>query len=201
MIKNIFWDFDGVLMNSNAVRDKGFEMVLMEFPPEQVEKLMQFHRENGGWSRYVKFRHFFEEIRNESVSKEDIDRWASKFSEVMLKNLIKAELLIEETLSFVKRNHEKFNFHIVSGSDGNELRTICKGVDIEKYFITIQGSPTPKTKLVADILESNDYKPKESILIGDSKNDYDAAIDNGLFFKGYNNPQVEKLTTYDFEIS
>lgn len=41
--KNILWDFDGVLMDSMPVRNKGFELVLKEFPNKQVQDLMQFH--------------------------------------------------------------------------------------------------------------------------------------------------------------
>ena len=63
MIRVIFWDFDGVILNSNKVRDKGFETVLSGFPKEEVDKLLKFHRQNGGLSRYVKFRYFFEEIK------------------------------------------------------------------------------------------------------------------------------------------
>lgn len=66
-IKTIFWDFDGVLMNSNAVRDKGFELVLADYPKDQVKQLMDFHQANGGLSRYVKFRYFFENIKFKSI--------------------------------------------------------------------------------------------------------------------------------------
>ena len=66
--KVILWDFDGVLMNSNSVRDLGFEKVLAGYPVEEVKSLMKYHQANGGLSRYVKFRYFFEEIRKENVS-------------------------------------------------------------------------------------------------------------------------------------
>ena len=62
-MKIIFWDFDGVILNSNKVRDSGFEIVLKDFPKNQVELLLNYHRQNGGLSRYVKFRYFFEVIR------------------------------------------------------------------------------------------------------------------------------------------
>ena len=84
MIKTIFWDFDGVLMNSNAVRDLGFLEVLKAYPKEQVNQLMDFHQKNGGLSRYVKFRYFFEQIRNEEITDEAVTQWASKFSKIKL---------------------------------------------------------------------------------------------------------------------
>ena len=113
----LFWDFDGVLMNSNEVRDLGFEKVLAQFPTEQVARLMEFHRANGGVSRYVKFRYFFEVVREEAVSEEEILEWATRFSVIMKDLLINPALLIEETLNFVKRNFTKYEMFIVSGSD------------------------------------------------------------------------------------
>lgn len=200
-IKNIFWDFDGVLMNSNAVRDKGFELVLADYPKDQVKQLMDFHQANGGLSRYVKFRYFFEEVRGEEITDEEVQVWADKFSEIMLANLINEDLLIKETNDFVKANYQNYKMHIVSGSDGNELRKICKGVGIDHYFKSIEGSPTPKKKLVADILEKEKYKLEESLLIGDSINDYEAAEKNKIFFKAYNcNVKLHQKTSLNFEV-
>lgn len=194
MIKKIiFWDFDGVLMNSNFVRDKGFELVLSNFPKEEVSKLMDFHRANGGWSRYVKFRHFFEEIRNESVSASKINEFAMKFSEVMLQELINPKLLIQDSMSFVTKHQDKYSMHIVSGSDGNELNKICDGVGIKKLFKSINGSPTPKINLVKDIITLEGYDPEECLLIGDSINDYEAAMANSIDFYGYNNPKLNEV--------
>lgn len=196
-IKNIFWDFDGVLMNSNHIRNQGFLEVLKGFPTEQVRKLLDFHKRNGGLSRYVKFRYFFEEIRQEPISDEEIKSWALKFSEIMLNSLINQDLLIKESIHFVKDNYAKYNMHIVSGSDGSELRKICKGVEIAKYFNSIDGSPTPKINLVANILKKRKYSSNHCILIGDSINDLEAANFNDLTFWGYNNIELkEKQNNY-----
>lgn len=195
-IKTIFWDFDGVLMNSNAVRDKGFELVLTDYPKNQVKQLMDFHHANGGLSRYVKFRYFFQEIRKEKITDKQIQVWAGKFSEIMLNNLIKKNLLIQETNDFVKANFQNYNMHIVSGSDGNELRRICKGVGISKFFKSIDGSPTPKIELVSNILIKEGYNPSECALIGDSVNDYEAARINKISFFGYNNKDLKPFENY-----
>jgi len=114
--KVILWDFDGVLMDSNAVRDLGFEKVLAEFPPEQVAALLDYHRKNGGLSRYVKFRYFFQTIRNEPIKASEIMVWAGKFSEIMRQLLVNPDLLIEDSMAFVRAHYHEIPMHIVSGS-------------------------------------------------------------------------------------
>src|SRR5690554_2665511 len=194
-IKVIFWDFDGVILNSNEIRDKGFEEVLKQFPKAEVEQLLSFHRENGGLSRYVKFRYFFEEIRNETITQDEINTWALKFSEIMLSSLKDKALLIPETVNFIKNNYQKYQMHIVSGSDQTELRELCKSLKMDQFFKSIHGSPTPKNDLVKSIIEKEGYKPSTAILIGDSINDYEAAKVNGLYFQAFGNKNLDGLTS------
>jgi len=154
---------------------------------------MDFHLKNGGLSRYVKFRYFFEKIRGEKISENGVVLWASRFSKVMKKELLNPTLFIEDTLNFIKKKHQDFEMHIVSGSDQSELRYICEQLDLTKYFISINGSPIPKKELVRNLLDKYSYNQTETVLIGDSINDYEAAITNGINFKGYNNPSLKKL--------
>lgn len=198
-IKTIFWDFDGVIMDSNAVRDRGFEEVLKSYPQTEVDALMAFHRDNGGLSRYVKFRHFFKDIRGGSITEAEVNIWAQKFSEIMMQLLINHDLLIAETLEFIKANAKEYNMHIVSGSDQKELRQICEALDIAQYFDSIHGSPTPKNDLVADLLATHDYDKNACLLIGDSKNDYEAAQVNGIHFMGYGNQKIIELSDLMWE--
>ncbi|WZL88726.1 HAD hydrolase-like protein [Salinimicrobium sp. 3283s] len=184
--KNIFWDFDGVIMDSMPVRNKGFELVLKDYPKEQVQDLMEFHLKNGGLSRYVKFRYFFEEIRKESVSEQKIKELATEFSIIMKKLLLDESLLITDSLNFIKQNYLNFKMHIVSGSDQSELRFLCNELGIAPYFLSIHGSPIAKTELVNQLLIQHDYAKESCVLIGDSINDYEASNINQIDFMGYN---------------
>lgn len=200
--KVIFWDFDGVLMDSNAIRDEGFKQVLAEFPKDEVDQLLIFHQMNGGLSRYVKFRYFFEEIRKEQISEEEILIWADRFSKIMKELLINSELLIDETLDFVKQNQGKCIMHITSGSDQEELRYLCKTLGIDKLFNSIHGSPKPKNDWVKELINLNNYKKQNCVLIGDSINDQTAAMSNRINFFPYKfvgDIQPYEMTVKDFE--
>ncbi len=184
----IFWDFDGVIVDSEKVRIAGFEKVLSDYPREEVCELIQYHKENGGLSRYVKFRYFFEEIRKTSITNQEINELSSQFSDIMRERLIKKDILIETTLNFIKKNFKKIKMHIVSGSDEEELRYLCKKLDIARFFISIHGSPTPKIELVKSLLKDIMVNRDKMILIGDSINDFEAATTNDVEFFGFNNP-------------
>ena len=103
-IKAVFWDFDGVLLNSNEVRDRGFVRVLADYPQDQVNRLLSFHRQNGGLSRYVKFRYFYEEILREALDDERLAQLCASFSEIMRLLLTDKNLLISENIDRLRKS-------------------------------------------------------------------------------------------------
>jgi len=195
MIKNILFDFDGVILDSMPVRDFGFRKIFEDFDDDLVEKLLAFHNANGGLSRYVKIRYFYEELLKKPISEEEINDYANKFSLIMKGELSKKKYLIRETLDFIQNNYQFYNFHIVSGSDEKELRFLCETLEIARYFISIHGSPTPKNELVGTLMQEYNYDASETILIGDSINDYEAAQLHDIPFYGFNNTQLIPYAT------
>jgi HAD superfamily hydrolase (TIGR01549 family) len=198
-MKNIFWDFDGVILDSMKVRDWGFREIFKTFDETQVEKLIDFHRENGGLSRYVKIRYFYENILGKPITEEEVLRYAEFFSKLMKKELVDRSNLIQDSVNFIKENFNNYNFHIVSGSDQKELRFLCAALDLSRYFLSIHGSPTAKKVIVKDLIIKNNYNENETILIGDSINDFEAAQSNGLVFFGYNNLALKDKSEFYIE--
>ena len=187
----ILWDFDGVILDSVPIRNAGFLHVLEGYPKEAVERLLQFQNENGGLSRYVKFRYFYEEILGMEISEEKVQEFAGQFSAFMRERLTDPGLLMVDTMAFIRAHQNRFAMHIVSGSDQEELRFLCEQLGITTFFSSIHGSPTPKIELVRNVLEHESYDRSRVVLIGDSINDFDAAHTNGIHFFGYNNPSLK----------
>ncbi|HFU2807142.1 TPA: HAD family hydrolase [Campylobacter coli] len=194
MIKNILWDFDGVILDSLAVRDYGFREIFKDFDKVLVEKLIEYHSINGGLSRFHKIRYFFNEILKKNIDDKEVKAYADKFSLIMREELVKSKYLILDSVNFIKENYKKYNFHIVSGSEHNELNFLCQKLQISHYFHSINGSPTPKIELVKNLLIKENYKKSETILIGDSINDYEAAKENNIAFYGYNNKILKDVS-------
>lgn len=190
--KVILWDFDGVILDSSTIRENGFIQVLSDYPIDKVNQLLEFHRKNGGLSRYVKFEYFYTEILKIKATDLIVNNLSRNFSAIMKKSLINNDLIIKEVDQFITSNNKKYKMHIVSGSDDFELKYLCKKLEISGKFKSIHGSPTPKTTIVKDLMEMENYKRSKVCLIGDSINDYHAAQLNNIDFFGYNNNSLRE---------
>ena len=192
-LKTIFWDFDGVIFNGMKIKADGFKELFSGSSKEQIEKFLEFHYNGGGVPRFDKIRYFYNNILNREISHDMVNHLAKRFSDIIKKNLFKRDNLILDSVTFIEKNYKRFYFHIVSGAEHNELNAICKEFNLDKFFITINGSPTRKDILIKTILEQYNYKKDESILIGDSITDYYASAKNGIEFYGYNNQELKRF--------
>ena len=109
-----------------------------------------------------------------------------------LNNLVNMRFIINETLDYIKQNRNIFSMHIVYASDENKLKQICKELELDSFFCSIHGSPTPKKENIMSLLKFNKLIKEEVVLIGDSINDYEAAVYNKIDFMGYNNIELKK---------
>lgn len=196
VIKTIFWDFDGVIIDSMKIKGDGFIELFQNHNLAEVQMIKEYHYTNGGVSRFDKIKYFYNEILNQEISNKKVLKLANMFSCIMKKKLFDRANLIQESLLFIKKNYTRYNFHIVSGSEHDELSNLCKYLEIDNYFISINGSPIKKNILVQNIIKNFGYNKDEIILIGDSMTDYNAAKKNEIRFYGYNNIELKKYGNY-----
>jgi phosphoglycolate phosphatase-like HAD superfamily hydrolase len=187
-IKKIIWDFDGVILLSDEVREYGFRKIFEDYPAGQVEQLIDFHTTNGGLSRYVKIRFFYEDVLKKEISEAEVNVLAENFSVIMKEALTNKKLLNPQWLQFMEKKGAKYEHSIASGSDGTELNYLCEQLGVNHHFKAITGSPVTKKELVARIVKNSGLRNDEIVLIGDAINDYEAAEANKIGFIGYHNP-------------
>ena len=196
MIKNVILDFDGVILESNAIKIEGFYELFISFGEEKANFISNYFQKNAGLSRYDIFNHFFKIFFNETIDKEKSLYYNNKYSQIVKEKVINAKF-VEGMREFLRKNID-FNLFIVSSSDENDLKDICSKIGIDRYFKEILGSPTKKEINIGSILEKYLLVKDETIYIGDSINDYQATIKNDLLFIGrnsglYNFHQIDGL--------
>lgn len=193
--KNIIFDCDGVILDSNSIKTQGFIKLFTNYPKESVQQIVGYHLKNGGKSRYHKIKYFFRKILKKDISEKDLVFLSSRYGEIIYDKLKKANLVsgVLEILAFLKRNNK--NIYLVSGSDEKELIKLFKFRKINDFFIKINGSPKNKEENILNFMP--DLKDrKKSVYIGDSKYDYLVSkklLLDFVFINGYSEWKVSKI--------
>ena len=198
------FDCDGVILDSNKLKSKAFEHALFSEDKEHVEKLIQYHKDNGGISRYEKFEYFYSEICPSSQKKLRIKEALEIFAKKVSKEMLDVDL-IPGILDFLKRlkslNKKIF---VNSGSDETELNEIFELRNLTHYFEQIFGSPLNKHQNIERISRTHNINDR-AIFFGDSVSDYVASQKYGMefvFISGsseWNNPDPKiKYEFVDF---
>ena len=195
-LEALFFDFDGVVLDSNAIKTEGFRSILAGYESGDINAFLAYHEANGGISRYVKLRHFFSDILRRPADENEIDRLCNEFSVRMKSELSQKKYLIKDTLAFIESCHSKIPMHVVSGADEKELQYLCEVLGISHFFDSINGSPRSKEEILSTLLFGYGYESRRTVMIGDSINDLHAAATCETAFIGYNNLGLRNKGAY-----
>ena len=181
--QTIIFDCDGVILKSNELKTESFRKALNNYESKLVNEFINFHKLNGGISRYEKIKIFINDLLpkfNISIQNDSYEEILSRYSRFCKESLLNAE--VAEGLIELREitNHAKWL--IVSGGDQYELRDTFLHKKIDYLFNGgIFGSPDSKNMIIQrEFLNKNIIKP--ALFIGDSKLDYFAAKSNNLDF-------------------
>ena len=181
MIKVIIFDFDGVIADSNNVKTDAFVKLFENHPMHIIEAIRKFHLQNGGMSRFDKFRHIYKNFLKEYLSEERFKELCFDFNKLVINGVINAPIF-EGVAEFLERSKNIYFMYIVSGTPEQEIREIAKKRRLDKYFLEIYGSPRSKKELISSLVKENNYNREEVVFLGDSINDYEGALGAGVGF-------------------
>lgn len=166
----LIFDCDGVVLDSNAVKTEAFYKTALEFGQEAAERLVHYHRANGGISRYKKFEYFLANVIAAHENPPSVDELVSSFAEFVKLGLTRSD--VEPNLAALKAATSNSRWLIVSGGAQHELRAVFREKGIDELFENgIFGSPDSKEEILErEIKLGNIAQP--ALFIGDSKYDY-----------------------------
>ncbi|MDP3395052.1 MAG: HAD hydrolase-like protein [Methanoregula sp.] len=186
----IIFDFDGVILESVSVKTEAFRQ-LFSFSPEHVDEIVLYHLDNGGMSRFEKFRHIFKNILHQEISRKRFDDLSQQFSDLVEDKVANAPFVVG-ALEFLQTQHATYSLYIVSATPEDELRRIVHSRNISQYFQGVFGSPVKKIDHIQRILTDNKLLSLDVIFVGDAINDEEAAKTAGVRFIGRENPGAQK---------
>jgi len=182
MIRAIFLDFDGVILESVDVKTEAFALLFKDFP-EHVDQIVRYHLDNTGVSRFDKFRYIYRNILKKELSDEKFIELCDAFEKLVFQKVIACDY-VTGIQTFIHKYNRTYDLFIVSATPHEEIRLITKHLNLWPYFKRVLGSPKPKGHWVKEIMEKSRYKAEECVFIGDALSDYEAANLNGIQFIG-----------------
>lgn len=179
----LFFDFDGVLVDSNTIKIEAFYDLFEGYDDIVVEQVIAYHRQHGGISRVVKIQHAFEQFIGLPLSAQQLDQMAHTYSNLVVEKVIAANWIkgAKETLETLLG---KLLIFVISGTPQNELRLVVERRGMSHYFDEVLGSPIKKPEHIQNLCKQYAIVPEQCVFIGDAFTDLDAAEVSGMPFIG-----------------
>ena len=189
MISTIILDYDGVILESVKVKTEAFRS-LFYFAPQHVDEIVQFHKYNGGMSRFDKFRFIYKNILKEDLTQQKFEELSERFAAIVFKKVLKAPFVVGAQ-EFLETYYSKIPLYVVSATPEEELIQIIEMRGMSHYFKKVFGAPRKKAECISEILKLSGSPKERVIFIGDTKNDFEAAQTVGVRFIGRIKPGDE----------
>jgi HAD superfamily hydrolase (TIGR01549 family) len=174
MIRAIAFDFDGVLAESVDVKTYAYTHLFEGEGKEKIEKIREYHLENGGISRFEKFKYIYENILCRPLSEEEFHSLCERFSQLVVDEVV-ASPWVEGAREFLQENKGGYVFFIISGTPHEELVDIVRSRGMDDFFQEVLGSPGSKEKLLREVMQRHKLEPDQVVFVGDAETDWSAA--------------------------
>ena len=176
----IIWDFDGVIKDSVVVKSDAFIQLFLQFGDEVAKKVRKHHEENGGMSRFEKLPIYIE-WAGQNITQEMFDEYATRFS-ILVKQKVIDSKWVTGVFEYLSGNYNKQEFFLVTATPQQEIEDILISLKIDNFFKEVVGSPTKKYRAVEFIMGKYSILSESSVMIGDSRSDYNASNINNIQF-------------------
>jgi HAD superfamily hydrolase (TIGR01549 family) len=181
MIRTIFFDFDGVIVESVDIKTRAFAKLFEHEGEGIVKKVISYHLENAGVSRYEKFRYIYKEILRRFLSDEEFEMLCKKFAASVMDGVVKAPY-VAGAKEFLENYSQAYKCFVVSATPQEEIEGIIQKRHIRHFFKAVHGAPAKKNDAVKNILVKENIDPCNAVYVGDAMSDYLAAKENGVTF-------------------
>ena len=182
-ISLVVFDCDGVILESVEVKTLAFGRIVEKFGPDAVVRMNEYHLSHGGVSRFRKFEWFYDEVVGCKITEGELLALSEEFRQLVFEGVMRSPMVpgIMETLESL---YGKLPMYVASGTPHDELLEVLDARNLTRFFKGVYGTPPGKTELLRRIIEREGIAPNETLMVGDSSTDLDAAQVCGASFFG-----------------
>jgi beta-phosphoglucomutase len=182
MIQLVILDFDGVILESVAIKTEAFRD-LFSSNPQYLDRIVEYHLKNLGTSRFDKIRYIYDHILGRDLPDKEYQVLITRYADLVLEKVLHAPF-VPGALEFLERFHLRLPLYIVSATPQDEIRFIVKKRGLSRHFRGVYGSPRKKVDCIREILMTSGSEPGKAVFVGDAPNDLHAARTLGVRFVG-----------------
>jgi len=179
----IFFDFDGVLAESVALKEQAFRDLFAPYGADIVEQVIELHRASGAISRVIKIDRIHRDLLGKPLDEAELAEWAARYVAAVEARVVQCPE-VPGTTALLDAQSERARLFVVSGTPEEELQRIVTARGWDCYFSGVYGSPRLKAEIVRAALSAFDLAAADCVFIGDTFTDRDAAVETGLAFVG-----------------
>ncbi|MGK5091530.1 HAD hydrolase-like protein [Deltaproteobacteria bacterium TL4] len=180
--KVILLDFDGVIIESVGIKDWAFEELYRGYP-QHLSQIMEYHLSHNATIRFTKFHYIAEHILKERYDITKEQKLSKKFSDLVFRRIVQCPL-VKGAKEFLDDFSEKVPLYLISISPEEELSKVLDERKLKKYFQQVYANPIKKSEVFQSILSQKGLTPLDAVYIGDTPEDYQAAVSTGIPFIG-----------------
>ncbi len=179
----VIFDFDGVLVESVDVKTMAFAQMYAPYGADVVRRVVDYHKEHGGVSRFEKFRRFHEMIHKEPLPADQEKALGEVFSRLVKDAVVNAPW-VPGAREFLKAFHAEMAMFVASGTPEEEMREIVHRRSMDHFFVSVHGSPASKAQIIDRICTIHGFEREVVLMVGDAITDYEGALSAGVRFVG-----------------
>lgn len=183
----IFFDFDGVLVDSIGIKARGYRTLFSQFGDSAADYAADYHRRFGGVDRYRKIASILEAC---SISGASVEALAKDFGRSVVAEVIAAPLLEPASTWLAEASRRQKRCFLVSATPETELKYILEERRMLELFTEYRGSPILKTDHLAELIARHGLNPAGCVFVGDACSDFEAARENRVLFIGVSSGEL-----------
>jgi len=192
----VFFDCDGVLLDSVHVKERQFRAMMTERIPHLVEQAMDYYWRNGGTSRLAKFEWIWANLVGAPLTKSEIADLGREFGRRVFRGVVECPML-PGAKEFLDDFAEALPCFVLSGTPDAELKGVIEARGLSRYFRDVCGSPPDKTNTGRRLLGEHGLNRGRVCFVGDALTDLEAARNLGIRFIGIDGPHLTDFVGAD----
>jgi phosphoglycolate phosphatase-like HAD superfamily hydrolase len=176
----LFWDFDGVIKESLDTKTRAYLALFEPFGAALAQRVREHHERHGGVSRLEKIPLYLSWAGLQPGAQQ-VREYCDSFAAAVRQRVISCAW-VPGAREYLEANHARQRFVLISATPEEEMKYIIESLGMTSWFAEVHGAPQPKAAAVRSVLQRWACAAQDSLLIGDSIADYEAACSAGVPF-------------------